>query len=316
MEHYITLFDSAFLPQGLALFESIRRHSPDSVLWVLCMDSDVHKQLLSLRQPGLVCIAVTEVEAQFPELLRVKVERSRAEYCWTLTPFTPKLVFDREPLAIRATYIDADTFLLRNPAELFSEFERSGKAVQITEHAYDPDYDQSDVSGRFCVQFMTFTRDRGEVVRRWWQDQCIAWCFARPEPGRFGDQKYLDDWPIRFKDHVHVASRLGAFMAPWNARRFACNEAYLWHFQGLRILSDEHVLLHDGYDVPADVHARIYAPYLRVIAQKLSLCKQPITQGIHRPTWVRALKVLARIGRQGWVAFRRRPRVASLKVLA
>jgi hypothetical protein len=71
--------------------------------------------------------------------------------------------------------------------------------VLITDHGYAPEYDQSATSGQYCVQFMTFERDGGEPVRRWWEERCIEWCYARFEDGKFGDQKYLDDWPYRFK---------------------------------------------------------------------------------------------------------------------
>lgn len=37
MEHFVTLFDSKFLPQGLELHKSMERHVPDFVLWIICV---------------------------------------------------------------------------------------------------------------------------------------------------------------------------------------------------------------------------------------------------------------------------------------
>jgi hypothetical protein len=34
MEHYVTLFDSLFLPQGLALHMSMERHAGVYTLWI------------------------------------------------------------------------------------------------------------------------------------------------------------------------------------------------------------------------------------------------------------------------------------------
>jgi hypothetical protein len=49
----------------------------------------------------------------------------------------------------------------------------------------------------------------------WWHERCIEWCYDRYEPDRYGDQKYLDEFPDRF-DGVRVSSHVGAGLAPWN----------------------------------------------------------------------------------------------------
>ena len=85
MEHYVTLFDSLFLPQGLALHASMERHAAPYTLWVLCIDDAAHEVLTSLRLPNLKLLALSQLET--PELLAIKPGRSRGEYCWTLTPF-------------------------------------------------------------------------------------------------------------------------------------------------------------------------------------------------------------------------------------
>jgi len=276
LEHYITLFDSGFTPQGLALHASLRRHAGEFTLWVLCMDEKAKASLDRLNEPTIRTVALAEVET--PELLAVKPGRSRAEYCWTLTPFTPDIVFSRSPDARRATYIDADVYLMKSPAPIFEEFERSGKAVLITDHAYDPEYDQSASSGQFCVQFITFQRDVSRPVLSWWQDKCIEWCFARIEDGKFGDQRYLDEWPTRFGSLVHILQQLDVMLAPWNARRFPYSGAIAWHFHGLRLLPNDKVLLHSYYVVPACVDRYVYEPYVGQLKKSLDLLGEKVIQ--------------------------------------
>jgi hypothetical protein len=292
LEHYVTLFDSAFLPQGLALHASMRRHAGAFTLWVLCMDEEVKATLDAMAIPSLKTIRLGDVETQ--ELLAIKGGRNRAEYCWTLTPFTPKIVFDRDPQAQRVTYVDADMYLLKSPAPIFDEFRASGKAVMITDHAYDAEYDASATSGQYCVQFMTFVRGSSEGVRQWWQDRCVEWCFDRIEDGKLGDQKYLDDWPSRFPESVHVLSQIDVLLAPWNARRFPYSRAIAWHFQGFRLLGNNRALLHRGYSVPDIVDQMVYAPYMQELKNILGILDKPIVQNLTKRGFVLRAKYVAR----------------------
>ena len=97
-------------------------------------------------------------------------------------------------------------------------------SVLITPHNYAAEYSHLEVSGIYCVQFVTFRRDKwGTTALDWWRDRCIEWCFGRLEDGKFGDQKYLDDWPERFEG-VHVLRHPGAGLAPWSATRFVVRD--------------------------------------------------------------------------------------------
>jgi hypothetical protein len=280
------------MPQGLALHASMRRYAGTFTLWVLCMDDDVKAKLDSLGISTIRTVGLGEVETA--ALLAVKSTRNRAEYCWTLTPFTPTMVFDRDPQVQRVTYIDADMFLLKSPRPIFAEFEASGKAVLITDHAYDPEYDESATSGQYCVQFMTFVREASEPVRQWWQDRCIEWCFDRIENGKLGDQKYLDDWTIRFPGSVHVLQQIDVLLAPWNARRFPYSRAIAWHFHGFRLLANNKVLLHRAYEIPDIVDKMIYLPYMKEIKNGLDFMGGSVIQSVtKRGVLVRA-KLLAR----------------------
>lgn len=259
-EHFVTLFDSAFMAQGLAMYHSLRRQLSNAVLWVVAMDDWTAERLTEIGFRDLRVISIKDLET--PELLALKEQRSVAEYCWTVTPHAPRAVFDSDPKVERVTYVDADLYFLGDPSPLLAELDQSGGSVLITEHAFDAEYDTSEVHGRFCVQFMTFNRGDSEPVRAWWEERCEEWCFAFYEEGKFGDQKYLDDWTERFPEQVHILRARGAIVAPWNARRFPYSEAVAWHFHGLRLLGPRRVLLFTGYSLPRTVVKDIYKPYL------------------------------------------------------
>lgn len=259
MEYYVTLFDRLFLPQGLALHMSMERHVKNYQLWILCVDDEVFEVLTKLSLSNVRLLQLSKLETE--ELLNVKVDRAKGEYCWTLTPFAPRFVFEADKLIGRVTYLDADLWFRKSPKPIFDELDQSGKHVLITDHAYAPEYDQSATSGQFCVQFMTFTRGGGEVVRKWWEEKCIEWCHARFEEGKFGDQKYLDYWPERFGDQVHVLNNKGLALAPWNAKRFPYGNGVFWHFHGLRLLPNRKIDIGSNYKIPSKTLQYVYLPY-------------------------------------------------------
>lgn len=270
MEHYVTLFDSLFLPQGLALHMSMERHIKNYTLWILCVDDDAYDALIKLSLPNVRLLQLSKLETE--NLLRVKSVRKKGEYCWTLTPFASKFVFEADPTIERITYLDADLWFRKDPQPIFDEFNSSGKQVLITDHAYAPEYDQSETSGQYCVQFMIFTR-KAEVVRKWWEDRCIEWCYARFEDGKFGDQKYLDDWPIKFPLFVHVLQDKEKALAPWNAIRFPYSNAIFYHFHGLRFTSQKNISL-GWYRLPRPLIKQVYYPYINDLKLATKLLKK------------------------------------------
>jgi hypothetical protein len=278
VEHFVTLFDSKFLPMGMALHDSLRAQGFPFHLWVVCMDDLVEQQLGRIALPHLTPIPLGSLET--PELLAVKPSRSRCEYCWTLTPFTFQAVFDQDDTITRVTYLDADLFFFDTPLILLRELDASERHVLITEHAYAPEYQfYFEQSGRFCVQFLTFRRSAAaQKVMRWWQERCLEWCFDLYEDGKFGDQKYLDDWQERFAAEVHVLQQTDKTLAPWNVaytekRANGTLAPVFYHFQAFRITGRNQVRLYAGYHIgPAGM--RLYDAYLKAIGRSLAVMKR------------------------------------------
>jgi hypothetical protein len=306
MEHYVTLFDRAFIPQALALYASMDKHIPKYKLWMICVDIKAYSAMQKLGLANAHPLLLSEIETD--ELLHVKAERTPREYCWTLTPFAPRFVFEADRSINRVTYVDADLSFLANPQCIFQEFARSGKSVLITDHAYASENDATASSGKYCVQFMTFVRDTSEIVRKDWEDKCIEWCFARYENGRFGDQKYLEDWPINFPDQVHVLEKVDAALAPWNATRFPYSSGIFWHFQGLRLnrLYNKTIEVNLGpYSLPPVVRECVYVPYIEALAAAVELMQShglevQSQQSAVPSIFVRVRQVLTRIFMQRW----------------
>jgi hypothetical protein len=148
------------------------------------------------------------------------------EYYWTATPCLCLLALAREPELEAITYLDADLLFFDSPEPVFAEL--GDGSVLLIPHRWAPEHEKNEVIGGtsddawgvFNVQFMTFRRDgNGMAALRWWRERCLEWCRALIRPGRFGDQKYLDDWPERF-DGVRVLEHPGGGLAPWNVSQY------------------------------------------------------------------------------------------------
>jgi len=257
----------------------MERNAGNYTLWILCIDDTVFDVLSKINLPNVRLLQLSQLETK--ELKNVKMERTSGEYCWTTTPFTPKFVFDSDNSVNRVTYVDADLWFMKNPKPIFQEFEKSGKNILITDHGYSPEYDLTEKSGQYCVQFITFARGDGEIVRQWWEERCIEWCFARFENGKFGDQKYLDNWPEMFPKHVHILSKKEWTLAPWNANRFPYSGGIFWHFHELRLTekrSKPLVQFVTSYSIPPITRKQIYKPYLEDLSVAIQIMKD---HGVH-----------------------------------
>lgn len=291
--HYVTLFDSKYLLRGLALYESLCLTTKNFVLHMIAFDPECYEKLTSLNLKNADIISLEEFEDE--ELLSVKETRSKGEYCWTSTAKSILYVLDKEQCS-DCTYLDSDLYFFHDPEFLIAEIPKE-KSVLITEHRYTPEYDQTEVSGKYCVQFMFFKNDeKGRNALTWWKDRCIEWCYATPEDGKLGDQKYLDDWMVRFEG-IHELRHLGGGIAPWNIQQYNFyredtgikffhqktgirDNVIFYHFHRLEFFEQDVVrLTSDLYKIPSSGLHTIYKDYIRKCA---GLCyKYNLYDNIH-----------------------------------
>jgi len=301
IEHFCTLFNISFFSIGLTLYRSLIRHAKPFHLWILCIDETVEKYFRQLALPFVTLIPLHEVETA--ELRTVKSQRTVGEYCWTLTPFIFDMVFERDPSVTQVTYLDADLFFFADPRLLLKELKESHKHVLITEHAYDPIYEQSATSGRFCVQFLTFKATaEARAVLTWWQERCLEWCFARFEDGKFGDQKYLDSWPTTFGEQVHILQQIEQTLAPWNVQFFLKKKKTLYtpvfyHFHSLRFISTNCVKLYAGYYTGRNARP-IYDTYVRELRMTRDVLKSAQIDMPYLPLPTQKYEFLRRLKRR------------------
>lgn len=278
MQNFCTLFNSSYLSRGLAMYNSLLRQEADFHLYIFAFDHACDTLLRRLNLSNATIISLHEFET--PELLAVKDSRTEGEYCWTCTSFTIWHCLHTFSLD-HCTYLDADLLFFADPKVLTDEM--GDQSVLITAHRYSPQYDQSQNSGVYCVQFVTFKNTQeGLAVLEWWMNACLEWCYNRFEDGKFGDQKYLDDWTERFTC-VHVLAHPGGGIAPWNSIDYACEnsngQVYIrnaraekvplvfYHFHDFRYCVDTSFrLTAEQYRLRDDMIRLVYGTYMKALS--------------------------------------------------
>src|SRR5258708_1689601 len=92
---YCTYFDHNYLSRGLALYHSLRRHSPDFTLWVLCQTEQCYRTLLALDLPNLLPVRLEDFEAAHPKGSATRGQRSTIDDYFTCTPAWMLFVLER-----------------------------------------------------------------------------------------------------------------------------------------------------------------------------------------------------------------------------
>lgn len=291
MLNFCTLFDSYYLDKGLALYQSLEQVSDNFTLYVFCFD-DKAFQILKEKAPTHMEVLHYSV-FETDELLELKKERSKAEYCWTCTAVIIEYVLDHYPVE-SCTYLDSDLYFYSDPQILFDEIKENHADVVIVPHRFKNNKKGRQMekrNGKYCVQFNYFCQsENARRVLQWWKEKCFEWCYDIPDPDRMGDQKYLNYW-IRDFEGVWELQHLGGGVAPWNLEqyRFCDSEEGDWimqsrdgkkfklifyHFQNLRYLPGGKVNI-KSQTKNKQLKYRIYIPYLKKIEEiRRNLWKQ------------------------------------------
>jgi hypothetical protein len=281
---FCSIADAKYLAQVVVMQRSLREALPGARSEVLCMDRQTRRVLEAMALPGLVPVAIEELESRDPELLAVREGRTPHEYAQTAKPaICLDLLRRRE--ADWVTYVDADSMFFSDPGPVFEELGEA--SIGILGHRFAPRFRSRERwASPYIPSWVSFANDpRGVEVARWWRSRCIEWCFHRVEGERHSDQGYLRDWPRRF-DGVHVLQHPGLGPAPWTHNDGLGREGatvtidgqplILFHYQSLR-LQRARGITRGGRpvpDAPMSLFWRVYRGY-RISDREQDLVWEP-----------------------------------------
>lgn len=279
MRHFCSLFNSVYQFHARLLYESICEHENVNNLqfYFFCFDRDSVDYFKNLQLKNVNIISLEELEIYFPELKKVKPERSIAEYFFTSTPAICKYVLENYSSVNEIVYLDADLYFFQSPEILFSEIDKA--SISIIPHRFNFLNYYKNIYGYYNVGWISFKRDREGVacVNKWFQDT-IEWCFDKLTFKRYADQKYLNYWKKSFKN-IHVIKNKGANVAPWNVGK------YKIHSRNSIIYVDEKPLIFYHYAslkfIDGSYYTTISSYFTNVKPGVIDLIYQPYISGLH-----------------------------------
>ncbi len=271
--HFTTVVSRDHLYKFLAMNSSLQENAGGYKLYVLCADDEVYDVIKAIPFKNLVLVQLQEIEDE--ALLEAKSNRLFHAYCWTLKPVFLNYIMQFFPDAHYFAHLDADLFFFGDPAALFAE--NPTASLYLTHHRNAKDFEPFyEITGIYNTGFVGCKRDLTSLAAiDEWAKKCIAHCPIKEEPQRklFGDQRYVEDWPDKYKK-VHILESIGANAALWNITNYKVTRKggqilldkvplIFYHFSGLSIISRYEFNLCWYYHIQDEkVVSQIYHPYL------------------------------------------------------
>jgi hypothetical protein len=279
MERNITLishFDINYAVRGIAMIRSAESKSSKSIFWkVLALDSETCEVLRKLNLPNLQIFTTQQVGN---ELLSIRNSRTYKEFCWSAGAIFMDFVIREFLETDLVAYIDADCYFFGDLATCFSQL---GASKNIAAHGHNFSENRKhweDSVGKFNVGLVLGRKSEElRVCIERWKNQVLVSCTVDTSTGNFGDQKYLDSWPILYDGFIELTSA-GVGVAPWNIDNLdlsdsrlglKVNQDYLifYHFHGVhQILNLSFFALFQasrGYTIKKYVRNKLYFPYFQ-----------------------------------------------------
>lgn len=220
MLHLTTLFDKNYLSRALVLYESLLLQPIEFTLYTLCLDDFAYQHFANGQYKNIVPLHINELESADKELTQSKLNRSKVEYFFTISPCLPLYLLNKYNIP-HICSLDADILFFSSPQHLFNNLQ--SHSIVVTPHKFAPEISDREKYGKYNVSFQIFKNDTwGKLCLEKWRTQCIEWChdYLDEQKNRFADQKYLDSWPADYPGKVKILDDTVSGLAVWNVNNY------------------------------------------------------------------------------------------------
>jgi hypothetical protein len=288
IRHIATSTDANYLHKAIVLYRSLLKVHDNFLLHMFCFDDIAYSVFKRLNYQNLKIYHPSDFENK--ELLKVKASKvKRYEYYWACNPFiTRKVLLDQDTDFVSSC--DCDLMFFDSPEVIFSELGNADVLIQPNNFSYQFVNDFTLV-GYYCTSFQCFKKNQNSIkILNWWHKKTIKWCSSKFEDGKFGEQKYLDDWRIRFKKVREIAN-VGTNVAPWNIQKYDISKRnkqiiinakypliyYHYHSFRMDLKNYQYIITgdrHNNYPISEKVIKLVYKPYIKVLKETIKELKK------------------------------------------
>lgn len=274
--NFCCISDYNFSYKVLTLNQSLSKVMDKYNLVIYCLDDKIFNYINNKKIKNVKLFKVKNI--QNDQFKKTIYNRSWVEYIWTATPIIIDHCLDH--YHGDCIYVDSDLYFYQNPLphiNLKSNFD-----ILITPHNFSKKYEHLVKYGKYCVQFIYFKSNLiSKEILNEWLNKCIEWCYAKYENGKFGDQKYLEDWPLKYKSKVNVSSHKG-YLGPWNIDDYSVVDGKIvyknneivkpifYHFHNLNFINTKRVDI-GNYKINNQIFEKFYVKYINEAKENFSI---------------------------------------------
>ena len=242
---FCTLFSKEYLVQGITLINSIKKHHPNSKIFVLALDLETTNLLKFSNVKNCYVVSILDSFALTDYFNSFILQRSFAESIFSIKPIFIESVLRLVPSDEILLYLDADTFLFTKFFD--DEVNYDSYSIFLSPHYFITKSNSNLITGEFNAGHVGFRNTLpGRDALKLWSDLCIDWCYTTPNAGRYADQKYLETLSLKWESKVSNFS-YGVNVGNWSLANdteiqkegnvILINDKNLisFHFHGLRI---------------------------------------------------------------------------------